>query len=415
MSLLPQLPRTDANNHLSCPPNATMASSERLYTVKERLGSGTFATVYRCEVDGGARACAVKVVKNLPQYTTMQTNEITLLKKLRKTEAHYFTASFSSTNDNDNDKNSADDDSIVSLLDFFMHRDHLCLVFPLYGMNLFSFLKLNKFAGASLTLIQRLLSQILKVLARLETEKIIHTDIKPENILLKGGPNSWDNDFVLIDFGSAITCPPSNGSNSYIQSRFYRSPEVLLGLPFDCSIDMWSLGITAAEATIGLPCFPGTGSKDMLIRHERCLGQIPSWMFELSPKYGEFGVMRADGSWRISRLPGDKPPAPTTYLHGTKLVEILNPGDESSQQLTAFIDLVSRMMSVDPYLRITPNVALRHPFVTGDFSRGPIPVDTLSQPEARARKLAGIEMRRSLRPPVTVAGTKPCNSGWSQA
>ncbi len=89
----------------------------------------------------------------------------------------------------------------------------------------------------------------------------------------------------LIDFGSA--CLDYQTVYSYIQSRFYRSPEVLLGLPYDCSIDMWSLGcigqftstlsnfaralnavclFVAAELFLGLPIFPGVSQHNQLSR-----------------------------------------------------------------------------------------------------------------------------------------------------
>lgn len=61
----------------------------------------------------------------------------------------------------------------------------------------------------------------------------------------------------LIDFGSA--CFEGRTFFSYIQSRFYRSPEVLLGLSYSAAIDMWSFGCVAAELFLGLPLFPGAG------------------------------------------------------------------------------------------------------------------------------------------------------------
>ena len=67
------------------------------------------------------------------------------------------------------------------------------------------------------------------------------------------GPSSGD--IKLIDFGSA--CFENRTVYSYIQSRFYRSPEVVLGSPYSVAIDMWSFGCVAAELFLGLPLFPG--------------------------------------------------------------------------------------------------------------------------------------------------------------
>jgi dual specificity protein kinase YAK1 len=64
----------------------------------------------------------------------------------------------------------------------------------------------------------------------------------------------------VIDFGSA--CFEGFAVFHYIQSRYYRSPEVLLGLPYDSAIDMWSLGCIAAELFLGIPIFPGSSEYD---------------------------------------------------------------------------------------------------------------------------------------------------------
>lgn len=94
--------------------------------------------------------------------------------------------------------------------------------------------------------------QILRSLCVLRGASVIHCDIKPENILLK----SLDSGEVkLVDYGSA--CFEGRTVYSYIQSRFYRSPEVVLGHPYNGAIDVWSLGCVAAELFLGLPIFPG--------------------------------------------------------------------------------------------------------------------------------------------------------------
>ena len=79
----------------------------------------------------------------------------------------------------------------------------------------------------------------------------MHCDIKPENILLQ---NLQSPAIKLIDFGSACLLSQEQ-SSTYIQSRFYRSPEVLLAHARDCAIDVWSLGTIAAELFLGLPLF----------------------------------------------------------------------------------------------------------------------------------------------------------------
>ena len=74
----------------------------------------------------------------------------------------------------------------------------------------------------------------------------------------------------VIDFGSA--CHEMATVYTYIQSRFYRSPEVLLGLPYSTSIDMWSLGCIIVELFLGLPLFPGTSEYNQVSRIVDMLG-----------------------------------------------------------------------------------------------------------------------------------------------
>lgn len=76
----------------------------------------------------------------------------------------------------------------------------------------------------------------------------------------------------MIDFGSA--CHERQTVYTYIQSRFYRSPEVLLGIPYTAAIDMWSLGCIAVELFLGLPLFPGTSEYNQITRIVEMLGYV---------------------------------------------------------------------------------------------------------------------------------------------
>jgi dual specificity tyrosine-phosphorylation-regulated kinase 1 len=90
---------------------------------------------------------------------------------------------------------------------------------------------------------------------------IIHCDMKPENILLRHPRRSA---IKVIDFGSS--CRTNEKLYTYIQSRFYRSPEVLLGCEFSCPIDMWSLGCILVELHTGEPLFDGRDEYDQMCK-----------------------------------------------------------------------------------------------------------------------------------------------------
>jgi len=101
-------------------------------------------------------------------------------------------------------------------------------------------------------LIRRFSIQILVSLKFLKERKIIHCDLKPENILLK---HSGKSGIKLIDFGSS--CYEKEIIYSYIQSRYYRAPEITLETGYGTMIDMWSFGCIIAELYLGSPLFPG--------------------------------------------------------------------------------------------------------------------------------------------------------------
>ena len=90
---------------------------------------------------------------------------------------------------------------------------------------------------------------------------IIHCDLKPENILLRHPKRSG---VKIIDFGSS--CKSNKRMYSYIQSRFYRAPEIILGLPYTAAIDIWSLGCILVEMHTGEPLFSGSDQIDQMYK-----------------------------------------------------------------------------------------------------------------------------------------------------
>lgn len=167
--------------------------------------------------------------------------------------------------------------------DSFTHKNHLCLVFECLSSNLYELIKQNQFKGLSTQLVKVFTQQLLECLAVLKDARLIHCDLKPENILLKSYVRHrtirgleltvqrlQSPQIKVIDFGSA--CHEMQTVYTYIQSRFYRSPEVLLGLPYSTSIDMWSLGCIMVELFLGLPLFPGTSEYNQVSRITEMLG-----------------------------------------------------------------------------------------------------------------------------------------------
>ena len=143
----------------------------------------------------------------------------------------------------------------------------------------YEFIKNNNFQGLSLGLIRRFAIQLLASLRYLRKHRIIHCDLKPENILLKA-PNK--SGIKMIDFGSS--CFEDERVYTYIQSRFYRSPEVILGLPYDVGIDMWSFGCILAELYTGYPLFPGENEVEQLACIMEGMGVPPKSILDQSTR-----------------------------------------------------------------------------------------------------------------------------------
>ncbi|KAJ7392715.1 Dual specificity tyrosine-phosphorylation-regulated kinase 1A [Desmophyllum pertusum] len=174
----------------------------------------------------------------------------------------------------------------------------------------------------------------------------------------------------IVDFGSS--CQLGQRIYQYIQSRFYRSPEVLLGVPYDLAIDMWSLGCILVEMHTGEPLFSGANEFDQMMKVVEVLGLPPKHMLESAPKARKFFDRLPDGSYTCkSSKDGKKEyrPPGTRKLHDVLGCETGGPGGRrqgesghSLQDYLKFKDLVLRMLEFDPKARIAPYQALQHCF-----------------------------------------------------
>jgi serine/threonine protein kinase len=226
------------------------------YEMLEVIGKGSFGQVVKCLDHKINQPVAIKIIRNKKRFHHQALVEVKILDSLRK-------------------KDSENRHNIIHMLDYFYFRNHLCICFELMGMNLYELIKKNNFQGFSLPLIRRFAHALLQCLQLLRSERIIHCDLKPENILLKLKGQSH---IKVIDFGSS--CYEHQRIYTYIQSRFYRSPEVILGLPYSMSIDMWSFGCILAELYTGYPLFPGENEVEQLACVMETFGLPPPEILE---------------------------------------------------------------------------------------------------------------------------------------
>ncbi|XP_049394201.1 dual specificity protein kinase YAK1 homolog isoform X1 [Solanum stenotomum] len=381
----------NANSDLILSVNLELVNldTKRRYVVKDMLGHGTFGQVAKCWVEESNSFLAVKVIKNQPAYYQQALVEVSILTTLNK-------------------KYDPDDKHhIVRIYDYFVYRRHLCIAFELLDTNLYELIKLNHFRGLSLSIVQLFSKQILRGLALMKDAGIIHCDLKPENILLCTRQASLIPSFLhlvsvkpaeikIIDFGSA--CMEDRTVYSYIQSRYYRSPEVLLGYHYTTAIDMWSFGCIVAELFLGLPLFPGASEFDLLRRMIKILGgQPPDYMLKDAKNTSKFfkfvGSINQEecGPGPMSRSSvyqslteeeyesreSKKPVIGKEYFNHMNLEAIVRKypykkilrEDEiikENQIRLALIDFLKGLVEFDPAKRWSPVQASKHPFVTGE-------------------------------------------------
>ncbi|XP_043661946.1 dual specificity tyrosine-phosphorylation-regulated kinase 2 isoform X2 [Drosophila teissieri] len=297
------------------------------YEILEVIGKGSFGQVIRALDHKTNTHVAIKIIRNKKRFLNQAVVELNILDELREKDA-------------DGSHN------VIHMLDYTYFRKHLCITFELMSLNLYELIKKNNYNGFSMSLIRRFCNSIVKCLRLLYKENIIHCDLKPENILLKQRGSS---SIKVIDFGSS--CYVDRKIYTYIQSRFYRSPEVILGLQYGTAIDMWSLGCILAELYTGFPLFPGENEVEQLACIMEVLGLPPKVLISVA---------------RRRRLFFDSRDAPRciTNTKGRKR----SPGSKSLAQILHcqdryFIDFLQRCLEWDPAERMTPDEAAHHEFL----------------------------------------------------
>ncbi|KIW03554.1 uncharacterized protein PV09_05314 [Verruconis gallopava] len=299
------------------------------YEVVDMLGKGSFGQVVRCIDHKTGMLVAIKIIRNKKRFHQQALVEVNILQKLREW-------------DPDNKH------SMINFTQSFYFRGHLCISTELLGMNLYEFIKAYEFKGFPLPLIRRFTKQMLSSLCLLKSKRVIHCDLKPENILLA---HPMHSEIKVIDFGSS--CFEHEKVYTYIQSRFYRSPEVILGMSYGIPIDMWSLGCILAELLTGYPIFPGENEQEQLACIMEIFGPPEKHLIEKSSRKKLFFDSMGKPRVTVSSKGRRRRPSSKT------LQQVLKCDDE------AFLDFIQRCLRWDPDRRLKPDEAMQHEFITG--------------------------------------------------
>ncbi|XP_059300071.1 uncharacterized protein LOC132052514 [Lycium ferocissimum] len=304
------------------------------YQVTEYLGSAAFSKAVQAhDLHTGMDVC-VKIIKNNKDFFDQSLDEIKLLKFVNKHDP-------------------ADKYHLLRLYDYFYYREHLLIVCELLKANLYEFQKFNRESGGevyfTMPRLQSITIQCLEALQFLHGLGLIHCDLKPENILVKSYSRC---EVKVIDLGSS--CFETDHLCSYVQSRSYRAPEVILGLPYDKKIDIWSLGCILAELCTGNVLFQNDSPATLLARVIGITGPIDQEMLVKGREtYKHFtkNHMLYERNQETNRL---------EYLipKKTSLRYRLPMGDQG------FIDFVAHLLEVNPEKRPSALEALKHPWLS---------------------------------------------------
>lgn len=315
------------------------------YEVLKEIGKGSFGQVIKAYDHKTHQHVALKIMRNEKRFQRQAQEEIKILQFLK-------------SQDKENSLN------VVHMNESFSFRNHICITFELLSMNLYELIKKNTFKGFSLQLVRKFAYSMLQCLDVLHKNKIIHCDMKPENVLLKQQGRSG---IKVIDFGSS--CYEHQRVYTYIQSRFYRAPEVILGAKYTMSIDMWSYGCILAELLTGYPIFAGEDEGDQLALIMEVLGMPPQSLLDVSKRARHFisskgypryctVTMQHDGTVMLGA--GKSKRGKHRGTPGTKdLVKSALKGCDDP----LFVDFIQRCLEWDPLRRLTPAQALRHPWI----------------------------------------------------
>ncbi|KAJ3128576.1 U4/U6 small nuclear ribonucleoprotein prp4 [Nowakowskiella sp. JEL0407] len=337
------------------------------YHVFANVGKGVFSSVVRAKdkLDND-KEVAIKIIRNNEVMYKAGMKEANILKKLMELDPE-------------------DKKHVIRLIRHFEHRKHLCIVFESLSMNLRDVIKkFGKDRGLHIKAVRSYAHQLFLALSLLKKANILHADIKPDNILVSENNMS----VKLCDLGSASDAT-ENDITPYLVSRFYRAPEIILGIQYDFGIDVWSIACTLYELYTGRILFPGKSNNHMLRLIQEAKGrfnpktlrkaQFASQHFDMKDPGNPFLSIehnKATGKEVIrklnfktpakdmkSRLMAQQVKKPVAESVSIAEAEEIAKLEEEHQLLKDFSDLLERCLVLNPEKRLTVTEALRHPFI----------------------------------------------------
>ena len=204
------------------------------YTTGKFLGKGSFANVFSCYKNG--EKFAMKRVNSENRFKKCALKEIEYLEEL-------------------------ENPNIIKMEEHFIDNNIQYLVFEFMYDNMFNHLVKNK-NYPSFDYFKSYAYQLADGLSYLHNKGIVHCDLKLENVMI----NYSYKKIKIIDLGSSIRKNKKIKNNFYIQSRYYRAPEILYRINFNEKIDIWSYGVLLTEIILRRNILDGRNSDDMVYK-----------------------------------------------------------------------------------------------------------------------------------------------------
>ena len=307
------------------------------YEVEKFLGSGAFGNVY--------------------QVICRQTNERFALKIGEAKREHFADQLSNELNVYEYINNRLDSDDLQYFGKFikgFKNSLYVVIILELYQKDIYKHIEYRRHRGFSFPDVQKILRDVASAMKILHRLRIIHSDLKPENIVTTNDGHS-----KLIDFGCSV--PFQAGYSGYVQSRYYRAPEVILRYDLTQAIDVWSFGCIAFELYIGYPLFYGKDNLHMIQLMKIRLGDFPSRMISNSPCSKEY--------FENDQIKDFDNAEDIIGFNKKNLHQIIS-GRHTDREdaLDYFYDLMKCCLEINPTNRITFDDIVNHNFLTMDFS-----------------------------------------------
>ncbi|ORY99073.1 kinase-like domain-containing protein [Syncephalastrum racemosum] len=320
------------------------------YQTVSKLGRGVFSSVVKAKDTVTDEEVAIKIIRNNEIMYKAGLKELGFLNKLKEA-------------DPENKKH------VIRFIRQFEYRNHLCLVFESLSMNLRDVLKkYGKDVGLSIQAVRVYAQQLFLSLTLLKKCNIVHADIKPDNVLVTESKSM----LKLCDLGSASDVS-DNEITPYLVSRFYRAPEIIIGLSYEHAIDVWSAACTLYELFTGKILFPGRSNNQMLKHIMEVKGKFPNRLI----RKGAFGAQHFDEdnnfiSAEVDRISKKEFTKKITFVKPTRdlksrilAASTANVTEEENKLIMLFIDFLEKCLVLAPEKRMTAREALAHPFITG--------------------------------------------------